>query len=703
MKNFTKKLLSAITAGVLSIGALAGCSLITTNVDRDMAQVVAVVSIADGLEEKIYKRQMVSDYNSYGYSYESYYGYTTSETYDLILTNLVENRIISQQARKALTGVTSVNLEKGYFEAAAEVADADKTSKDHVLSGVNYNGDAFIDLSAGDSLEKFLTSFEYEYARYSVLSSLNSMLSSYKDETDTEVSDRETYSVTARASLTQESSSDANEYELKNDSEKNVIDEATKKNIEKLVKDNDIEMNVSSYTNKYDLLFDFYTKYNAKFAEKLTEKENKTAFAKVIRDLRDLGFISEEEASKTTPKSSVNEILGVTYFKDAFNSAVEQQIISKYKLALQNELEKQISDEALYTEYQNLYNTQKASYDSSNTNYETALSESGKDTFVVYNPGTTAGDYNGYGYVMNLLIGFNSTQTSLLKAYSEENKRTDAEITAYREKLLGDLTAKDLRASWIYSGYGDYDAESGEFTFKDGYVKTAALNKFNGTLSGVSSYDYFDTYGNAAKGYNFKSIKSQEVSFTDFYANVLQNSEVVGFKPLTDVVNNAKLNDVDAYNFGNLNTVKTEELDDDVIEKFRDVIYAYSTDSGSLSENLGYLYSPVTSDTQYVAEFADVAKKLVKEGAGAYAVVATDYGYHVLLCSKAIKASTDMLNKTDFIASISVEGSLAYELKQYKINLVVTNEVSNKATSFIKSNKSKVTYYEDRYSDLITE
>ena len=129
MKKLITKLLSLVIAGAVAIGTLAGCDLVTTNVDRDMAQLIAVVSIDDTFEESIYKRQLVSEYNSYGYSYEAYYGYSTSKTYDLLLTNLVENRIISQQARKALTTSTSLpGNETSYFSQAAAVAESEKTS-----------------------------------------------------------------------------------------------------------------------------------------------------------------------------------------------------------------------------------------------------------------------------------------------------------------------------------------------------------------------------------------------------------------------------------------------------------------------------------------------------------------------------------------------------------------------------------------------
>ena len=61
MKKFFTKLITLVIAGALTLGALAGCDLITTNTDRDMAQVVAEISIDDSFNEKIYKRQLVSE------------------------------------------------------------------------------------------------------------------------------------------------------------------------------------------------------------------------------------------------------------------------------------------------------------------------------------------------------------------------------------------------------------------------------------------------------------------------------------------------------------------------------------------------------------------------------------------------------------------------------------------------------------------
>ena len=204
----------------------------------------------------------------------------------------------------------------------------------------------------------------------------------------------------------------------------------------------DLKCLIKDYKETIKRLENFYKAFNTKIESKLKEKETKSNFAKVIRDLNKVGLVSADEAVKDTP-TTIDAVFELNYFKDMLVAQYEEQIISKYKLALQNELEKGISVESLYVEYQNLYNTQKASYDSSNANYETALSQSGKDTFVVYHPGQSDPNnpeynegYNGYGYVMNLLLGFNTTQKALLDEYSAKPNIKSADIESYRKQLF---------------------------------------------------------------------------------------------------------------------------------------------------------------------------------------------------------------------------------------------------------------------------
>ena len=53
MKKLFAKIVSLITAVVLSTAVLSGCALIETDAEKDMALVVATVSLDENLKEKV--------------------------------------------------------------------------------------------------------------------------------------------------------------------------------------------------------------------------------------------------------------------------------------------------------------------------------------------------------------------------------------------------------------------------------------------------------------------------------------------------------------------------------------------------------------------------------------------------------------------------------------------------------------------------
>ncbi|MBQ3234610.1 MAG: hypothetical protein IJA97_00450, partial [Clostridia bacterium] len=108
----------------------------------------------------------------------------------------------------------------------------------------------------------------------------------------------------------------------------------------------------------------------------------------------------------------------------------------------------------------------------------------------------------------------------------------------------------------------------------------------------------------------------------------------------------------------------------------------------------------------YVKEFADAAKELVNgegKGVGAYTVVATDYGYHILLCVKVIEPTSDKISITDFEAQINEEGTIPYLFKEYQKTRLVVDNVDKITSKFFNDNLGKVTYYEKNYEDLLGE
>ena len=699
MKKLLTKIVTLILSCVLFLATLSGCSLITTDVDKDMSLVVATVSIDGEIKEDVYKREMVSDYNSYGYYYVNYYGYSVKDAYELVLKNIVKDKIIVQQAVKALVSVTGEpgNREEDGSYISQANAESNKTPVEILLSGNNHNGDALSSFTDAKSIindkeyDKLLSEYEFTSIRYEILTSARSLIEEFIDKDEEDLPLYENGTFTARATLAEEEDEGGNEWEIQHDEKKSVVTPAYIKSAEKIKKRYDLDFNASSNDNKYTLSLKLFKSFNAKMEEYIKDKKVKSAIFKLVKQLKEVGLVKSTESANVT---SVDDLLELTYFKDMLIDKYQSAVVSKYKMALENQLERAFDTDTLYNEYVNLFKSQSAETDSSLTTYEDKLASLDDSTFLVYNPEV------GYGYVANLLIGFNSKQLELLDAKEQEKNVTASQIEEYRSQLLKGLTVKDLRETWVYNGYGKY--ENGVYTFDDKYVRTDALKTFEGTLYGAKEYKYKNDDGDIETGYSFNEIVANKSSFATFYEEKLVN--IFGFE--NGLLDNDGLSTNQIKSIGNESAEPngSYKISEEKKKIFTDLIYAYSTDDGSLSENYGYVYSPITSKTKYVKEFADASQKVVEGGAGSYTIVATEFGYHVILCTYSLSATGDTaMSKEAFTTALNDENSFASLFKQHKLELILSNEVETLSNSFITANLEKVTYFEGRYKNLLEE
>ncbi len=675
MKKFLTKIVTVLAIAALSISTFAGCGLITVNTEKDMKQVVATVQYSDEIEaEEILKKEMKAAYMSYGYYYVASYGYTESKAYALILDNLISNRIVIQGAR--------IELAKLYNELVNDSSKADTEFKTHFLNDATASGKS-IDYLKGDvgTLKKYLTDYEIAEAEYEVKKSINSLIESYKtdDEDDEDETEDETF--TARASAYVEPASETDEYELAkitpSDYDYKVADVTINEGWETLK---------NKYTNMRALNLAVYKAYEID----LSNSESRKAFNKAIKSLKKNGLIEDKESFNFS--DDVNEVLNYSYFADILKSQYESAVVAKYEASLHDEVEGKITDEILWTQYCIDYYQQQFNYTKDRSAYETALDEADEDTFVICNP------YDGetYGYVANLLIGFTDEQTALLSDYAAKAGVTSADKLVYRNELLANLVAKDQRETWAQSNYGSYSEgkitfESKHFASEDSIRK---LGSFIGTAFGASSVTKENDDKVEETTWSYKNLIADAISFDTFVSEYLAD---LGIKKLV-------------YNDSTENVGKLT-YSQDLKDRFDDLIYAFSTDSGSLGKYYGYTYSPENSATTYVKEFADAAKALVEVGEGAYTIVATDYGYHVMLCTKVIKGhESDEYNpesdKDKFIEDLDKENTFANEYFKTKFDSICDDEVSKIANMFIndyKNDEKKVKRNRNAYSDLIDE
>ncbi len=674
MRKILAKIVTVLMVAVLGISTLTGCGLITTNTERDMAQIVAKVQINDSVEaDEIKKSEMISAYMSYGYYYVAYYGYTVSATYEMILDNLVKNRIIIQESRVQLA-----DLYNGMVD------DASKASTDflkYYLDNVNLaEGQTKLDAKGNDldNLKTFLSDYEIAAAEYSVKVNVNSLIDSYVDEDEEEEEERENTTYTARATPAEEDDEDLLEYELKTD----VPSDYDYKVANVTIKHADgWEAVKAAYANTYDLNMAVYGAYTVD----VSNADRIKALNKAIKDLKSAGLVSEDE---TYDAKDIASVLKLSYFQNNLVNQYESAIVAKFEDSLLDEVRARLTADALWEQYVAEYTTQDANYKNDYSAYETALEAVSDDVFVVCNP------YSGYGYVANLLIGFSEEQSAILSAYSAKAGVTDADIKAKRNELLNDITVKDQRETWVYSSYGSYDSENSKFAFDEKYMVSEAgstayeaLNGFIGTIYGANSYEKENDDKVMETVWTFDNVVASSMTFDSFVSTYLN--------PLTGL-------EKKIYDGSDASVAKIADVAS-VRDAYEDLLYAFSTDPGSLGNHFGYLYSPITSAKTYVKEFAEASAKVVAQGEGAYTIVATEFGYHVILCTEKVENDPYTLDDADkFKADIANKDSVAYKYMEIKFNHVSAEEVTKLASNFINGYlETGVEYFEKTYSDLI--
>lgn len=698
MKKILTKTITLLVAIVLSIGAFAGCGIITTNQDRDMNQVVASLSIGNGISEQeasqaadihkdyILKKELVAGYMSYGYNYVQSYGYTVSKAYATVLNSLVQSNVVVQQAKIKLAQYYIDNknnaeldgFAKDYIETMAKNNAGATKAEDIYNAGISEA--EYEKLSKAGNyaelagyLKKYLSEYEIAQAEYKVLSSISSMIKSYKTKEDTEESEKETITVTARTAPSEHSHEKTLEVDLRTDPveeyDKKVVKATLGEKVDQAVLD---EIDKCEYA--YDLNMLLYKNYKLD----LSDNASKSALNKAVKQLKKNGVIGSNE---THDNGKQADVVKYSYFQYMLKSQYESLIVTKYENQLKYDAEKQIKsgESALKQQFLAEYKSQSESYLSDYTAYETALNAATEEKGVYCNP------YDGYGYVLNLLIGFTDEQTAVLKEQDSKAGISNADKLNNRTAMLKNLVAKDQRETWVKSGYGK--AENDTFTFDSDYV-----------LSGKSelmSYIGKALLKESFKDKDDKGVEKTSYSFKDVYANAIAYSEFENkYLKLAGMNNYAKFDEKNVD--GTVNFV-TEDLEEN-IKVFKDLMYAFSTDTGCLGKTYGYLYSPKTSATQYVPEFAAAAKAVVEKGEGAYTIVATQYGYHVILCTKTISKDGSAEKVFEELMKAADE---EHGYSNTKVDSVLSDYITKISNKMVNSYIKKAEYVSKAYSDLI--
>ena len=418
-------------------------------------------------------------------------------------------------------------------------------------------------------------------------------------------------------------------------------------------------------------------------------QERRVAYTKVIEMLRVNGLLGSEYKGQITQTD---------YYNETEKSNLENKLLEKFNKCISDNARSVYTFGNLKDEYENKYNEQK---EWSTSEFINKLSSASASDPIL------CGFNGNYGYVYNLLLGANEIQQTMIADISTGLSAEDR-AKARREILAGTMVT-DQRSSWVLSGY-DFDGVkfTGDYTF----MGENAL-EFKGVVEKVQE----KTEDQNAK-YKVSSLQPYTLdSFVDMMELYLYGSKQTGVAGITDPSVYKKVN----------SNVEVK----DYTKKINELLFAFSTDPGSLNTYLGYNIQPKPSSGEsetYMQEFADAGRELLTMGKSSYIMVATDYGYHVMFYSAVLSDTYGYNNLIDYLNSQYGEEDWAQKFSDMLENYddyedtdnymyvlfnalsssTVTKKVTDKQNEIINkyvydANNTYVKLFTGAYADLITE
>ena len=395
------------------------------------------------------------------------------------------------------------------------------------------------------------------------------------------------------------------------------------------------------------------------------------------------------------------------YYEETLKNYKETAIRNKYKDCITESVRNKIGFSALETAYAEKHAEQ---VDFDNAEFVAKLSSAtAEDPILVCNNGQ-------YGYVYNLLLGASDAQLAELAEYDIKNPNaSNADRDKARREIFNSITAKDLRSTWITAGY-DFDGVNftGDYTFAKDANNSLGF-KGTTTLLNPNADNNAEDY---APEYRVDSVIEYGLdAFLEMMETYLYGAKKTS--PTTD----------NSYIYRIYNAVDGSVTE--YREKINELLFAFSTDDGSLNTYLGYAAHGNNLET-YESEFSEACKMLLgingtKMGANSYVMVATDYGYHIVFYSQVFDSTYnyDTLVKylnfvegkdldrdgwateleTRFEKWEDYEGTYLYSLFESIYSTEVANELTKRETKilddYIYGKDSGVVKYPERYQDLL--
>lgn len=705
MKKLKSKLIAiaAVAVSITMSATLGGC--VTLN-ERDIKQIVSTINIsassdfkaefgdyADAIEEDtVTKMDLIVSYLNTGSSYVQQ-GYTYAQVFDMLSDALVENIVVTQYAT---TYVLKNKAEANKITLAEYNAKTTEKEKyEYLLGGEDSKG--------------------VKSAKYSVNSSLNSILDSYEKNYIRAI-DEDGYTGT---------------------------DSRTTPTGVDTLKEDYIPENYGVYTGYSGYLLenagDEYEPLTGS-----TRTTRRKAYSAFINYLRTNYLIGADETDNT-------KIDTLSRVQDMYVAQLKQEVISEFSDLFEEEKEKLITkvEGGVYTyvegRYKKMLSEQSADYDETSS-FEKAMSNISDTSFILYSPSTESdteavgGVYGTYGYVYNILLPFSAKQSDKLtelQYYRDNNSQiTDSDYFADRNKLLAKIETTDQRSAW-FNGTTDYSFKASE-TSLDYYGKDNGRDYlfFENNLTKTDKYEALEKY-DGRYSYNGTVKKNTDGSYTlkpnkldidgmlnEFvgYVNyVLEGdkasySTTANYYDTTDFTKGGTGDDADEIDYSKLvyatgKVTISDTSDQNMFVKDSDrykalsavneLQYAYTTDTGVLSQYIGYSVSAYT--TSYIKEFEYAAQQALRMGVGAFKVCAGDYGWHLIYVTDTFECAGGASYTPEFNqANVEKEGTFENRFYEWIKDADLTSEASLKRSEIVRDFVNDDTVKTDKsiYKDL---
>ena len=732
-----KKAAVIALAAVMACGTLTGCKALTvTNSTKDYNQVIATVDLSRSAafreggefadyadfvgESSIFKRQMMWNFVTSGYYYIYYYGWTYERTFDKIASDLVERQVNVQYAMAYLAA---------HGDADGHTYNDIQAYK-KLIDGAGEN--ATYSQKRAAALSYFLEEDEEAKALYDTRVSINTQLDTYEEDY---IDALDEHDHTADADVRTTPTGAETESEDFYDTDYRIYTGLGK------------ETSFGSYEKQ-------------KGSNATTRRY---AYNKLIASLYTNDQLKKDEDSSVLESTD--------YFASELVEQYETILLDKLTDKFEQEEEAKLNGswaEALFNE---TVSNQRGEFASDKDAFETAFNAISDSSFVFTAPTYTDGTgehYDEYGYVLNILLPFSTLQTDELNNYSDDFGDKKGGKFAARAGLSQQLKATDQRETW-FTGHDDYSFEAEDayvgsngdrkyLFFENSTVNTEDVKDKDGNVIKSAQYEkiknYFGKYSyngtvvfdDDGDAEDFEPVKinidgflAEMEGYMKYASNLAFKDDRLAFATTQEVPADYYTRDnfyytaadeaadpsvhagqVDynkfLYKVGKIDYFQKNAFNPDhlfvegtpenvAFSVINELSFAYNTDTAGLNSYLGYMISPYK--TSYMAEFEFAAQLAVKGGAGTYAVVPTDYGWHIIYCtfSFADIAADRSAFTFDYEqrkgGKNEVENSFSYTYFELLKTQAVSSAASNRSSDIINDFvKACSTIYESTYADL---